>query len=555
MFSFAINCFNEELHIFNCIYSIYNLTDDIVIINNNSTDNTDQEIKKFIQLYDLKKKITYIKENTNLTIAEARNKALDLCKNEFIVKWDGDFISYNVEYCLNYIKKNEENNILFDLYLWSAPNLIYDIEFLDKNNKYAGFSGDQFISRKNSICYFSGNNYPDEIHKNKKIRINYFLKNQTINCNNYYFFHWYKIKPLKYFIYRLYWPSIHLKKIDYKDIYTCIENISGQSISELTVKLKNDILKRDKEFFIKHNDKNILNFVSSYNIILFKYGNHCILKDYKNDYIEWQHNELIKEKFEKEHLSKINKEIVIYEKSFLMHHCYYNNFKHFTETFNILEHYLNYKYDKKLLVLHNCLYNKIKPIIDILHIDFKNIIILEDNIKYNFKNLIYNNKHYYGNIYNDLKNLSFIKTLIDNIELSENLNYTKYNKIYLKRGSVKKRVLNENLIIDYLKDMNYKIIEFTNESDILEQIYTIYYANEIIVTIGAGCNNIIMKNKDCIFKCLIPKYNPYKSWANIYKNFENFKIIECGDIVYINEQSRCDSEWILNDEFKILIKI
>ncbi len=124
MFSFAINCFDEELHIFNSIYSIYNLTDDIVIINNNSTDNTDQEINRFIELYDSIKKITYIKENENLPIAQARNKALSLCKNEFIVKWDGDFINYNVKYCLDYIKNNELNGVYFDLYMWSSPNFI-----------------------------------------------------------------------------------------------------------------------------------------------------------------------------------------------------------------------------------------------------------------------------------------------------------------------------------------------------------------------------------------------------------------------------------------------
>lgn len=142
MFSFAINCFDEELHIFNCVYSIYGLTDDIVIINNNSNDNTDQEINKFIELYDSDKKITYIKENTNLPIAEARNKALSLCKNEFIIKWDGDFINYNVEYCLDYIRDNEKKKIYIDLYLWSAPNFFYDIDYLSKQTSYIGINGE-----------------------------------------------------------------------------------------------------------------------------------------------------------------------------------------------------------------------------------------------------------------------------------------------------------------------------------------------------------------------------------------------------------------------------
>jgi len=280
-------------------------------------------------------------------------------------------------------------------------------------------------------------------------------------------------------------------------------------------------------------------------ITLIKYDKICILKNNKNNYIKWQYDDLIIEKFEKDLIPKINKEIIIYDKSFLMHHRYYDNFKHFTETFNILDSYLRCK-DNKRLVLNNSIYIKIKPIIEILNIDIKNIIILQDYFKYKFLNLTYNNINN-DKLYDELNNLSIIKTLIDNIESSKNLNYTKYNKIYLKRGLLKRGPINENLLINFLKEKNFKILKFTNDTNILEQIYTIYYADEIIAPIGAGCNNIIFKNETCYFKCLIPDYWGYRGWADIYKRFENYKIIKCGSLCGEIQKDCCNTDWVLNE--------
>lgn len=553
MFSFAINCFDEELHIFNSIYSIYDLTDDIVIINNNSNDNTDQEINKFIELYDSDKKITYVKENTNLQIAEARNKALNLCKNEFIVKWDGDFINYNVEYCLNYIRDNEKNKIYFDLYLWSAPNFYYDIDYLSKSPTYIGINGDHFISRRNSIDYYSSDKYPDSINKIKEnIKINRFLVEETSNNNNYFFFHWYKIKPLKYLIYRNYWSKIHRNNIEYKNIYEEIEKMTGKKMSDLILQLKNDITEDKDKFMIKHNNKIFSDFLGNYNINLWKLGTLFILKDYKNDYIRFQENDEHIEKFEQVIIPKINEKATIYEKSFLMHHRHYKNFKHFTEIFNILDSFLKYKNDK-MLVLNNDIYIKIKPLLDILNINYKNIVIINEFTEYNFKNLTYN-KCSNEILYTQLSNLSFIQTLIESIDDSENLNFNKYNKIYLQRKLDKGGPIDEDLLVAFLKKQDFEIITFNNESSILEQIYIIYHAQEIISPIGASCNNILFKNKNCIFKCLIPSYGPYRNWGNIYNVFENYKLIECGQITDTpTPADLCNSEWRFNHNFEATI--
>lgn len=105
-----------------------------------------------------------------------------------------------------------------------------------------------------------------------------------------------------------------------------------------------------------------------------------------------------------------------------------------------------------------------------------------------------------------------------------------------------------------MKNKNFKIVTFTNETNILEQIYTIYNAQEIISPIGASCNNILFKNKKCVFKCLIPSFNPYRGWGNIYNIFENYKLIECGQLTDTPTlPDRCNSEWRINDDFEQMI--
>lgn len=323
-------------------------------------------------------------------------------------------------------------------------------------------------------------------------------------------------------------------------------------MSELILRYKNDIIERKDVFMIKHNNKIFSDFLGNYNITLTKYGNFCILNDYKNDYIKWQFDDKIIEHFENNELSRIVEEITIYEKSFLMHHKYYNNFKHYTETFNILDSFLKYKNDKRL-VLNNNVYIKIKPILDILNINNKDIIILKEHTKYNFKNLTYNNVDN-NTLYSQLSNLSFIQTLIETTDASENLNFKKYNKIYLERKLDKRGPINEDLLSKILIKLDFEIITFINETSILEQIYIIYHAQEIISPIGASCNNILFKNKNCLFKCLIPSYGPYRGWSNIYNVFENYKSIECG---YLTDKAtpadRCNSEWRLNDDFQATI--
>ncbi len=62
---------------------------EMIIVNDASTDNTSQILKK----YSKNKKIIVLKNKTNLGVASSLNKALKMAKGEYIARMDGDDIS------------------------------------------------------------------------------------------------------------------------------------------------------------------------------------------------------------------------------------------------------------------------------------------------------------------------------------------------------------------------------------------------------------------------------------------------------------------------------
>lgn len=298
--------------------------------------------------------------------------------------------------------------------------------------------------------------------------------------------------------------------------------------------------------------KNTAMFIKN-NISLIQFDTICMLKDYNNKYIYLYYDDYKSiDNFENYKKKKVYKELTLYEPTFLVHHKYLGNFKHFTEMFYSIELFLHNKTNNKILIMTAVVYDKIKLIIEILEIHKNQILIIDINTKYYFKTLNCMIDHNNNILYSLLPQITFIETIIKNINLSTTYNFQIYNKIYLERGAKydKRGPINEHLLHNILPD--YKFITFSNETNILEQIYTIYNASVIIAPIGASVNNIIFKNNNCIFNCLIPNCKLYKYWANIYKNFNNYNIIKCGilseDIKIID---KLNTKWIINLNFMI----
>ena len=161
--SLIIRAKNEELNIKYCIESVIDLVDEIIFVDNNSTDKTYEFVEKYRKKYD---KIKLYKYNINVTKAgnDHSNAIKDLNKNTLgtfynwclskatkyvVFKWDADFI------CIrnNFIQ-------LVDIY-----------HLREREDTFAiWFTGKTLFENKN-IYYINDNSYYDEYrifsYKNK----------------------------------------------------------------------------------------------------------------------------------------------------------------------------------------------------------------------------------------------------------------------------------------------------------------------------------------------------------------------------------------------------
>jgi len=147
--SALVRCHNEEQKIYQTLKSIYSLFDEIICINNNSSDNTDVIIKDFISNNDINKKIKYYQypfklptiDNNNRNIKSLHswaymiNYGISKCTYSHIFKWDADMIP---------IKENKEYfTILFSLL---DKNVLWEVAgstlYKNLNGKFIHFNND-----------------------------------------------------------------------------------------------------------------------------------------------------------------------------------------------------------------------------------------------------------------------------------------------------------------------------------------------------------------------------------------------------------------------------
>lgn len=118
--SIIVNCRNGEKFIYRSINSILEQTYknfEVIFFDNNSKDKTKKEINKFKD-----KRIKYFKSKKNLKLYDARNKAIEKSKGEFItfLDIDDEWIKDKLNIQFNRLKKSK-NDICFSNY-WISTN-------------------------------------------------------------------------------------------------------------------------------------------------------------------------------------------------------------------------------------------------------------------------------------------------------------------------------------------------------------------------------------------------------------------------------------------------
>ena len=114
--SVIIPVYNAEKYIFESLNSIINQTFrnfELIIINDNSSDNSLSIIKKFKRKY-IKNDIKILNNKKRFGIAKTLNKGINFCKGELIARMDADDISHiqRLEKQISFLNKNPKVGLL-----------------------------------------------------------------------------------------------------------------------------------------------------------------------------------------------------------------------------------------------------------------------------------------------------------------------------------------------------------------------------------------------------------------------------------------------------------
>ncbi len=116
--SIIIPVYNEEEHVQEAIQSALNQTYkdiEIVVIDDASTDNSE---KKVLELAKKHSNIVFIKENVNLGVSLARNKAISIATGEYIFPLDADdkIEKTLVEKAAKVLDENPQTGVVYSFY-------------------------------------------------------------------------------------------------------------------------------------------------------------------------------------------------------------------------------------------------------------------------------------------------------------------------------------------------------------------------------------------------------------------------------------------------------
>ncbi len=210
--SVMIRVKNEEECISTSLLSLNDFADEVVIIDNGSTDNTLEEIEK------VKSKLSFpvlLHHNSDRDYCNISNEALNLTSHRWIVRWDADFIAFtsgknNIKILRNYLLSLDQKK-----YYYIYPLIL-------------SLAGDLFHVKTGRELHSEGyiHNYHPSLKYIRKgkfeaLHVPIFYKIKRLK--DIFFIHIGSAKPLKKLLYRFFW-LFWLKEIDkYPDIESFIK--------------------------------------------------------------------------------------------------------------------------------------------------------------------------------------------------------------------------------------------------------------------------------------------------------------------------------------------
>lgn len=209
MYNISANivCKNEQYWIKESILSIVNLVDEIIYVDDNSTDNSLEYVSELSLKYPNIKIFTY-EDHKLKDLGDLKNFALSKSKNEFVIRWDADFIAYEDIYKLfEFCEKNKDK---FDAYVLTGPNLCGDIYHQPKGK--SSFGPECYLFRKSMMKFINNGKYPDyPIFENNT---SYCYSEKTTLNRNYFFIHTNNLKSIERITFRKKMVDFHHSSFD-----------------------------------------------------------------------------------------------------------------------------------------------------------------------------------------------------------------------------------------------------------------------------------------------------------------------------------------------------
>lgn len=221
--SVMIRVRDEEEWIAKSLLSLNEFADEVVVVNNNSTDRTLTEIEKVKE--QLKYKLI-VEDETSDDICKVSNHALSLTSCRWIFRWDSDFIAYT---------SGERNIKLLREYLLSLNSgkhyLIFPLTFSFAGDLFHVKTGKEFNSEGYIHTWHRKLEY---IKKGKfeSLQVPFFYKIKRLK--EIYFIHIGSAKPIRRLLYRFFWLFWQNELNNYSKIDDFIAHISHERWNDLS---------------------------------------------------------------------------------------------------------------------------------------------------------------------------------------------------------------------------------------------------------------------------------------------------------------------------------